>query len=52
MEAAKKPDEEENEELGMGQIPEESQLLTEEEMQNIRSPIIHSLPNVRETFLN
>ena len=45
-----KPDEEENEELGMGQIPEESQLPIEEEMQNKRSPIIHSPPNVRETI--
>ena len=39
-----------NEELGMGQIPEESQLLIEEEMHNRRSPIHHSPPKVRETF--
>ena len=47
---AERPDEEENEELGMGQIPEESPLPTEEEMQNRISPILHSPPNVRETF--
>ena len=50
MEAVERPDEEENEELGMGQIPEESQFPIEEEMQNRRSPILHSHPNVRETF--
>ena len=50
VEVVEKPDEEENEELGMGQIPEESQLPIEEEMQNKRSPIIHSPPNVRETI--
>ena len=50
MEVAERPDEEENEELGMGQIPEESQLPIEEEMHNRRSPILHSPPNVRETF--
>ena len=50
VEVAEKPDEEENEELGMGKIPEESQFPTEEEMQNRRSQIIHSPPNVRETF--
>ena len=50
VEVAKKPDEEENEELRMGQIPEEIQLPTEEEMQIRRSSIIHSPPNVRETF--
>ena len=41
---------EENEELGMGQILEESQLPTEAEMQNRRNPIFHSPPNVRESF--
>ena len=50
VEVAEKPDEEQNENLGIGQIPKESQLLIEEEMQNRRSPIIHSPPNVRETF--
>ena len=50
VEMAKKPNEEENEELGMGQIPEESQFPIEEEMQNRRSIIIHSPPIVRETF--
>ena len=47
---AERPEEEENEELGMGQILEESQLPTEEEMQNRRSPILHSPLNERETF--
>ena len=44
IEVAKRPDEEENEEL------EESQLPTEKEMQNRRSLILHSPHNVRETF--
>ena len=47
---AKRPEEEENVELGMGQILEESQLPTEEEMPNRRSPILQSPPNVREIF--
>ena len=50
MEVAERPDEEGNEELGMGQIPKESQLPTEEEMQNRRSLILHSPPKVRKTF--
>ena len=50
VEVVERPDEEENEELGMGQIPKESQLPIEEEMQNRRSPILYSPPNVRETF--
>ena len=50
VEVAERPDEEENEELGMGQIPEESQLPTEEEIHNRRSPTLHSPPKVRETF--
>ena len=50
VEMPKRPNEEENEELGMGQIPEESQLPTVKEMQNKKSPILHSPPNVRETF--
>ena len=50
VEVEERLDEEENKELGMGQIPEESQLPTYEEMQNRRSPILHSPLNVRETF--
>ena len=50
VEVAERPDEKENEELEMGQIPEESQLPTEEEMQNRRSPILHSPLKVRGTF--
>ena len=50
VQVVERPEEEENEELGMGQIPKESQLLTKEEMQNRRSPILHSSPNVREAF--
>ena len=48
VEVAERPGEEENEQLGMGQIPEEDELPTEEEMQNRRSPFIHSPPDVRE----
>ena len=50
VEMAERPNEEENEELRMGKILEESQLPTEEEMQNRRSPILYSPPNVREIF--
>ena len=50
MEVVEKPGEEENEQLGMEQIPEEGQLPTEEEMQNRRSPFFHSPPDVRENF--
>ena len=50
MEVVEKPGKEENEQLGMEQIPEEGQLPTEEEMQNRRSPLFHSPPVVRENF--
>ena len=49
VEVVERHEEEENEELDMGQILEESKLPTKEEMQNRRSPIHHSPPNVRET---
>ena len=51
VEVAKEPEEEENEQLGMEQILDEGQLPAEEEMQSRRSPIIHSPPKVRETFV-
>ena len=50
MEVAEEPQEEEDELVGMEQIPVGSQLPSEDEMQNIRSPLINSPPNVRETF--
>ena len=48
MEVAEEPQEEEDEPIGMEQIPVGSQLSSEEEMQNIRSPVINSPPDVRE----
>ena len=50
VEVTERPGEEENEQLGMGQISEEDELPTEEEMHNRRSPFIHSPPDVREKF--
>ena len=50
MEVEKEPQEEEDEPVGMEQIPVESQLPPEDEMQNIRSSVINSPPDVRETF--
>ena len=50
VEVAEEPKEEEHEQLGMEQIPGEGQLLAEDEMQSIRSPLIHSPPDVRQTF--
>ena len=47
-----KEHEEEEEQVGMEQILKESQLPVEDEMHNRRSPLIHSPPDVRETFLN
>ena len=44
------PEEEENEQLGMEQIPYEGQLLAEKKMRSIRSPFIHSHVDVRENF--
>ena len=35
----------------MEQIPDEGQLLAEEKMQSRRSPLIHSPPEVRQTFV-
>ena len=43
-------EEEEEEQLGMKQIHDEGQLLVEDEMHNIRSPLILSPPDVRKTF--
>ena len=50
MEVAEKPQEEEDEPVGMEQIIVGGQLPSEDEMQNIRSPLINSPPDVRETF--
>ena len=51
VEVAEEHEEEENEQLGMEQIPDESQLPVEEKMQSRRSPLIHSPPEVRQTFV-
>ena len=50
MEVAEEPQEEEDEPVGMEQIPVEGQLPSDDEMQNIRSPLINSPLDVRETF--
>ena len=50
MEVAGEPQEEEDEPVRMEQIPVGGQLPSEDKMQNIRSPLINSPPNVRETF--
>ena len=50
VEVAEEHEKEEEEQVGMEQIPEESQLPVDDEMHNRRSPLIHSPPNVRETF--
>ena len=50
MEVAEEPQEEEDELVGMEQIPIGGQLPSEDEMQNIRSPLINSPSDVRETF--
>ena len=49
-EVVDEPHEEEDEPVGMEQIPIGSQLPSEDEMQNIRSSVINSPPDVRETF--
>ena len=49
MEVAKEPQEEEDELVGMEQIPVGGQLPFEDEMQNIRSLVINSPPDERET---
>ena len=46
VEVAVEHEEEEDEQVGMEQIPEDSQLPVEDEMHNIRSPLIHSPLNV------
>ena len=46
----KESEEEENEQLGMEQIPDEDQLPAEEEMQIRRNPFNHSPSNVRENL--
>ena len=47
---AEEHEEEEEEQLGMEQIPDEGQLLVEDEMHSRRSPLSHSPLNVREIF--
>ena len=51
VEVAEEPEEEENEQLGMEQILDEGQLPVEEEMQSRRSPLFHSPPEVKRTFV-
>ena len=51
MEVAKVPQEEEDEPVGMEQIPVGDQLPSEDELQNIRSPLLNYPPDVRETFV-
>ena len=50
MEVAEEPQKEEDELIGMEQIPIGGQPPSEDEMQNRRSPVINSPPDVRETF--
>ena len=50
MEVVEGPQEEEAEPVGMEQIPVGGQLPSEDELQNIRSPLINSPPDERETF--
>ena len=50
VEVAEEPQEEEDKPVGMEQIPVGSQLPSEDEMQNIRSPLINSPLDVRATF--
>ena len=50
VEVEEEPKEEENEQLGMEQIPYEGQLPAEDEIQSRRSPLIHSPLDVRENF--
>ena len=50
MEVVEEPQEEEDEPVGMEQIPVGGQLSSEIELQNIRSPLINSPLDVRETF--
>ena len=48
---AEEHEEEEEEQLGMDQIPNEGQLPVEDEMHSKRSPLSNSPPDVREIFL-
>ena len=48
MEVAEEPHEEEDEPVGMEQIQDGGQLTSEDKMQNRRSPMINSPPDVRE----
>ena len=50
MEVAEEPQKERDETVGMEQISVEGQLPSEDEMHNIRSLVINSPPDVRETF--
>ena len=50
VEVAEKPQEEEDELVGMEQIPEEAQLQVEDEVQRRISPVFQSPPHVRENF--
>ena len=50
MEVAEEPREEEDEPVGMEQIPAGDQFPSKDEIQNRRSPIINSPLDVRETF--
>ena len=50
MEVAEEPNEEEDEPVGMEQILVGGQLPSEDEMQNRRSPMINSPPDVKKTF--
>ena len=50
MEVAEEPQEEEEEPVGIEQIPVRDQLPSEDEMQNRRSLVINSPPDVREIF--
>ena len=50
MEVAEEPQEEEDEPVGMEQIPVGGQLAAEDEIQNLRSLLINSPLDVRETF--
>ena len=43
-------EEEEDEQLGMEQIPDQGQLPVEDEIHSRRSLLSHSLPDVRKTF--
>ena len=47
---AEEHEDEEEEQLGMEKIPNEGQLLVEDEIHSRRSPVSHSPFDVRETF--